>query len=195
MTDSRRAVVADDETLVGRAARGDREAAEVLLRRHHEMIRRICHRMTANNADAEDATQLALIAIVGGLRSFDGRSRFTTWMHRVTVNTCLDELRRRARRPVPVAELPDPGPHSSPIDQVVDRTDIQRALRCLSPDFRAAVVLRDLCGLDYDEIASVLELPPGTVRSRIARARAALRDAWAAGTGEAPAIVEGPNHG
>ena len=112
-----------------------------------------------------------------GLPRFDGRSAFGTWAYRIATNACLDELRRRRRRPEPW--LPDlerapaggaPGVEAT----VVDALAIDDALSALPPEFRAAVVLRDLCRLDYAEIAEVLQIPPGTVRSRIARGRAVL---------------------
>ncbi len=130
--------------------------------------------MTGNDADALDATQEALLALVRGLPRFDGRSSFVTWSYRVATNTCLDELRRRRRRPVPVDELAPPVPGGDLADGVVDRLSIDDALVTVPPEFRAAVVLRDVCALDYAEIAEVLGVPPGTVRSRIARGRAAV---------------------
>lgn len=137
--------------------------------------------MTGSEADAADAAQEALIAIARGLGAgrFDGRARFSTWAHRVTVNSCLDELRRRKRRPDAVGDLDLDG-GSSPVDRpgvaeaVTERLDVEAALARLPLEFRAAVVLRDLCGFDYATIAEVLGIPPGTVRSRIARGRAAL---------------------
>lgn len=134
--------------------------------------------MAGNDADAADCTQEALIAIVRGLPRFDGRSQFSTWAWRVATNACLDELRRRKRRPEPAepAELSsvvaDTG--ASVAGRVADRLDVDAALAKLPTDFRVAVVLRDLCTLDYAEIAAVLDVPVGTVRSRIARGRAAL---------------------
>jgi len=127
-----------------------------------------------NPEDALDATQEALIAIARGIDRFDGRSAFTTWLYRVATNAALDELRRRNRRPLAVEELPEPA-EASGVDEVVGaRLDVDRALATLPEEFRVAVVLRDLCDLDYAEIAEVLGVPPGTVRSRIARGRAAL---------------------
>lgn len=136
--------------------------------------------MAGNEADAADAAQEALIAIARGLSGgrFDGRARFTTWAHRVTVNSCLDELRRRKRRPDASKELDVHGDLSSmrPAmpDAIADRLDVDAALARLPLEFRAAVVLRDLCDLDYATIGGILGIPPGTVRSRIARGRAAL---------------------
>jgi RNA polymerase sigma-70 factor (ECF subfamily) len=165
----------DDVALVAAARAGDDAALEALLRLHHDRVYRLCRRMTGNDADALDATQEALLALVRGLPRFDGRSSFVTWSYRVATNTCLDELRRRRRRPVPVDDLtlPAPGPHDF-ADGVADRISVDDALATVPPEFRAAVVLRDVCALDYAEIAAVLGVPPGTVRSRIARGRAAV---------------------
>jgi RNA polymerase sigma-70 factor (ECF subfamily) len=150
-----------------------------LLRRHHDRVHAVCRRLAGNEQDALDATQEALIAIARGIRRFDGRAAFTTWAYRVATNACLDELRRRRRRPTP--GLPDDLGQGEvattaalAIDVVPDRLAIDAALQELPEEFRAPVVLRDLCDLDYAEIAEVLGIPPGTVRSRIARGRAQL---------------------
>jgi RNA polymerase sigma-70 factor (ECF subfamily) len=174
-----------DDDLVTAAQQGDRGALEALLRAHHDRLYAVCRRLTGNDADAADATQETLISVVRGLAGFDRRSRFTTWTYRIAVNASLDELRRRRRRPQPVLDDDDAGGGSlgqadrsnaqaDGTEGSADRLDIDAALRRLAPEFRAAVVLRDLCGLDYAEIAEVLDIPPGTVRSRIARGRAAL---------------------
>ena len=171
-------------SLVTAAQGGDRTALDRLLRHHQDQVYALARRLTGNHADALDATQEALVAIVRGLPRFDGRSAFSTWVYRVATNACLDELRRRSRRSAdPLPDLEDPNwqppgtggsGRSDPSGAVADRIDIDRALATLPPEFRAPVVLRDLCGLDYAEIAEVLELAPGTVRSRISRGRAAL---------------------
>lgn len=172
-------VLDDMEELVAAARRGDRLALDQLLRRHYEPLHAVCRRLTGNDADALDATQDALLAVVRGLPRFDGRSRFATWAYRIAVNASLDEIRRRRRRPAVgldaevSTDARDDRRCLAP-DAGADRVDVDRALRRLAPEFRAAVVLRDLCGLDYAEIAEVLQIPPGTVRSRIARGRAAL---------------------
>ncbi len=133
-------------------------------------------RLCGNQADGADATQEALIAIVRGLPRFDGRAAFTTWSYRVATNACLDEQRRRSRRPLTGLDDEQLAGRAGadPGEQVPDRLDIDAALATLSPEHRAAVVLRDVCTLDYGEIAIVLDIPAGTVRSRIARGRAAL---------------------
>jgi RNA polymerase sigma-70 factor, ECF subfamily len=167
---------AGDVELVAAAQAGDRDALEQLLRRHHDRIRALARRLCGNDADASDATQEALLAVVRGLGRFDQRAAFGTWVYRVATNACLDELRRRARRPVPAddAVFASTPAGADPADVVSARLDVDAALADLTPDFRAAVVLRDLCALDYAEIAEVLDIPPGTVRSRIARGRAAI---------------------
>lgn len=165
------------------ARSGDRDALEALLRRHQGRLYAVCRRITGSEADAGDALQNALISVVGGLDRFDSRSRFATWAYRIAVNASFDELRRRSRRPeLSLDDLdaaPDP---ADATEAVAGRLDTDAALRQLSPAFRAAVVLRDMCGLDYAEIAQILDLPPGTVRSRIARGRAALVPLLSPGT-------------
>jgi RNA polymerase sigma-70 factor, ECF subfamily len=147
----------------------------VLLRRHHDRLAALCRRLCGNDADAADATQEALIAIVRGLPRFDGRAAFSTWAYRVATNACLDELRRRARRPIAgLDRAPEPIAGGDPAEAAAAAVDVDAALASLSTEFRVAVVLRDLCALDYAEIAEVLDVPIGTVRSRIARGRAAI---------------------
>jgi RNA polymerase sigma-70 factor (ECF subfamily) len=181
--------------LVSAAQQGDAAALDALLRRHHDRIHAICWRLAGNEADALDATQEALISIARGIRRFDGRAAFSTWAYRVTTNACLDELRRRQRRPRP--GLPDDlgdgdrsdlgAVSSAGIDALPDRLTIDTALEQLPEEYRAPVVLRDLCDFDYAEIAATLGIPPGTVRSRIARGRAQLAKLLDPGNPDRPA--------
>ncbi|MBV9953591.1 MAG: sigma-70 family RNA polymerase sigma factor [Acidimicrobiia bacterium] len=170
----------DDDHLVSRAREGDPAALDDLLRRHHDRIHGVCRRLTGNDADALDATQEALISIVRGLPRFDGRSSFSTWVYRIATNAALDELRRRRRRPVTSLDDARPGRREPAVsgpsvgEAVSDRLAVDAALAQVPLEFRAPVVLRDLCQLDYAEIAEVLDLPAGTVRSRISRGRAML---------------------
>lgn len=179
---------AEDAVLVTAAQGGDQRALDQLLRRHYDRLYGVCRRLAGNDADAADATQEALIAIARGLHRFDGRASFSTWSYRVATNACLDELRRRGRRPVPglpEIEAPLPAEAGAPLldTAVVDRLDIDAALLTLPDEYRAAVVLRDQLGLDYAEIGEVLGVPPGTVRSRIARGRARLAEQLTTATG------------
>ena len=172
--DAAAAAVVDDASLAAAAAAGDRPALETLLERYADRVHAICRRIVVNSEDALDATQEALIAIARGIASFDGRSAFTTWLYRVATNAALDELRRRSRRPVPLDATLDLESPSG--EGAVDaRLDVDRALAEVPEEFRTAVVLRDLADLDYPEIAAVLGVPLGTVKSRIARGRRALR--------------------
>lgn len=165
-----------DADLLPAARDGDRDALGALLRRHERRLHALCRRITGDDADALDALQDAMVAIVRGLPRFDGRSKVGTWMHRVATNTCLDELRRRRRRAAePLPEVEPAADGTPAVDTTAtDRAVIDEALATLPPEFRAPVVLRDLLGHDYATIAEMLDLPPGTVRSRIARGRAAL---------------------
>jgi RNA polymerase sigma-70 factor (ECF subfamily) len=171
----------DDAALVAAAQGGDRDALDRLLRLHHDRIYAVCRRLTGSPTDAADAAQEALIAIVRGLPRFDGRARFATWAYRVTTNACLDELRRRRRRPALAAEAVDEwnGSAGEPYTAdrqaaLADRMAIDAALARLPEEFRVPVVLRDLADLDYGEIADALSIPVGTVKSRIARGRSQL---------------------
>jgi RNA polymerase sigma-70 factor (ECF subfamily) len=165
-----------DNELAARASAGDRGALELLLERHVDRIHAVCRRILGDPEDALDATQEAMIAVARGIARFDKRSAFTTWLYRVATNAALDEGRRKARRPRPVDPPAEAAVAPSPEDAVGARLDVDAALGALPEEFRVAVILRDLCDLDYAEIADVLGVPAGTVRSRIARGRAALAE-------------------
>jgi len=174
---------------VAAARAGDTDALDRLLRKHYDRLYALCRRMTGEDADALDACQEALIAIARRLDRFDGRSSFATWAYRVTTNACLDELRRRRRRPL--AAVPDEAASPADVGEAAAvRLDVDAALARLPMEYRAAVVLRDLCEFSYDEIGETLAIPPGTVRSRIARGRAQL--AALLGYGNHPEPFERP---
>ena len=187
----------DDATLARAAGTGDRSALEVLLDRHVDRIHAVCRRICGPD-DAFDATQDALISITRSIDRFDGGCAFTTWIHRVATNAALDELRRRKRRPAPVAPDPDSviaiisSSRAGDPERAVDRLDLDAAMAKLPDEFRVAVVLRDVSDLDYAEIAAALEVPIGTVRSRISRGRAAL--ARELGNHDHPSDVQGSDH-
>jgi RNA polymerase sigma-70 factor, ECF subfamily len=192
----------DDRALVAAAQGGDRGSLDTLLRRHYDRIYAVCRRVTGHDADAADAAQEAMIAIVRGLGRFDGRSSFGTWIYRIATNASLDELRRKRRRPVAALppdrdggrtdiEVADPDAGIR-VDGLGDRLLLDRALAELAEDFRIPVVLRDVGDLDYAEIAAVLGVPVGTVKSRIARGRAALATALGHDFGNRPDPDERP---
>lgn len=169
-----------DTDLVADAVAGDTAALDLLLRRHFDRVFAVCRRILGNEHDAADASQQALIAIVRALPQFDQRASFGTWAYRIATNACLDELRRRKRRPAPIdldtdrtVDMADPT--LGRFDQrLVDRDAVESALGDLPEEFRLPVVLRDVLDLDYAEIAEQLDLPVGTVKSRISRGRSAL---------------------
>jgi RNA polymerase sigma-70 factor (ECF subfamily) len=166
-----------NELLVRRAINGDRAALDTLLREHYPRILTACRRLLGRHADADDAAQNALISIARNIGSFDQRSSFSTWVWRIATNAALDEIRRRGRRDVPSSDHHDfdrPDPSTSAVSNLDDRQLVEAALLRIPLEFRTAVVLRDLADLDYDEIADVLDIPIGTVRSRISRGRSQL---------------------
>jgi RNA polymerase sigma-70 factor (ECF subfamily) len=182
-------VTATDAELTSAAQAGDRQSLDTLLRRHYDRVYGVCRRITGNDTDAADAAQEALISIVRSLHRFDGRSAFSTWAYRIATNASLDELRRRRRRPA-VTQFDDDergvgnatdDDAALRIDSVATRMEIDAALAALALDFRVPIVLRDVAGLDYAEIAESLGVPVGTVKSRIARGRAALARSLSAG--------------
>ena len=181
------------------AQAGDRDALDRLLRRHYDRIHAVCRRIAGGSRDADDATQEAMISIVRGLPKFDGRSAFSTWIYRIATNAALDELRRRKRRPQLHAVDDRPGDvidqrAEGVLEAVSDRMAIDEAVEQLADDFRAAVVLRDVADLDYAEIAEVLGVPIGTVKSRIARGRGQLADLLGNRTGPPARPTDDPPH-
>ena len=172
--------LAEDENIIRAAQNGDMAALEILLDRHHDRLRAVCAKVVGRGADADDATQMALISIVKNLHRFDGRARFTTWSYRIATNAAIDELRKRQRRSA--TSIDDEDSHLQIAaegnlgEATTARLVVNEALEQLPEDFRIPVILRDLCGLDYEQISEVLEIAPGTVRSRIARGRSKLAD-------------------
>ncbi len=158
---------------------------------HSARVYRLSYRLTGNKHDAEDLTQEVFVRVFRSLSSYTPGT-FEGWLHRITTNLFLDQVRRKAR--IRFDALPDDAERLESRErgpaQVYDDThfdaDVQAALDALPPDFRAAVVLCDLEGLSYEEIADTLQIKIGTVRSRIHRGRSALRAALAH---RAPAAV------
>lgn len=164
-----------DALLVKRAQRGDRNAVDALLRENYDVVRAVCHRIIINTSDAEDATQIALMSIVRALPTFDGRAKFSTWVYRIATNAALDELRRIRRRDVPNDDATfENVPVSDATNAIDAQMDVSAALAEVPEEFRVALVLRHIADLDYEEIAVILNVPVGTVRSRLSRGRAQL---------------------
>lgn len=175
----------DDAELVRRCLRGDAGAWETVVRTHTRRIYNLCYRFTARREEAQDLTQEVFLRVYRTLKSYDpGQGALEVWMHRLARNLLIDHYRatRHDRMSVSLEDqLPrlEEKPSAAPPP---DRTAalgelseaIQQALGQLSPDLREAVILRDLQGLEYREIAHVLDVPEGTVKSRINRGRAEL---------------------
>lgn len=178
-----------DLELVERHRYGDSEAFEEVVERFQPMIYNLALRMTGNAADAADLSQEVFLRLLRHLGSFRGGSSLKTWVFRVALNACRSRLRRRWRRNRIVRweteeaaeNLPDPrrGPEGETLRHDLEE-QLAAALASLPEKFRAAVILRDLEGLRYDEIAAVTGARIGTVRSRIARGRERLRKIWEA---------------
>ena len=174
-----------DLELLKRCLAGENSAWEALLRLYTRKVYNLCYRFTGRPDEAEDLTQEVFIKIFQTLRSYDaGQGSFSTWLHRVARNHLVDHYRRTKRDrmtssieddPATIEEKPGPGAGPTGLIEARERQELlQQGLDKLSPDLREAVILRDLHDLDYVEIAQVLGVPQGTVKSRINRGRLEL---------------------
>lgn len=170
-----------EATLVARAREGDRTAFSRLAARHRDAILRAAYAVLGHEADALDATQEALLRAYRHLATFDGRASFATWARRIATNCALDRLEKRRRDEV--KELPDseliPAVAESAASSLArdeERAIVRRAIDELPPAQRAAVLLRDVEGLSYEEISAALSIPKGTVMSRIYYGREQLKE-------------------
>lgn len=174
--------------LIQAARSGDQEAFARLVETHQGKVYALAYRMTGNREDAADLTQEAFLNAWRGLASFQSQSAFATWLYRLTSNACIDFLRREKRRSAlsitveddaqeRQAEIPDLR-HSpeQELERQESRQAVRQGLAALSSEHREVLVLRELEGLSYQEIAQQLGLEEGTVKSRIARARMSLRE-------------------
>ncbi|MFF3929449.1 RNA polymerase sigma factor SigM [Streptomyces hirsutus] len=173
---------ASDQDLLTRHVEGDPEAFGELVRRHRDRLWAVALRTLGDREEAADAVQDALVSAYRAAHTFRGQSAVTTWLHRITVNACLDRARKAASRktsPVDDTERLDQllEPHES-ASAPAERNDLHRqlieAMRTLPPDQRAALVLVDMQGYPVAEAARILDVPTGTVKSRCARGRVRL---------------------
>ena len=175
-----------EKELVRAAQRGDDSAFEELVRTYEKRVYHLALRMCGNVDDAYEVAQEAFLSAWKGMRFFRGDSSFSTWLYRLTSNAAIDFLRRQRRQGgsdgvslddedtfLEVAD-PAPSPHQQ-AERLELRDALARGLGALSPEHRQVLLLRELQGLTYEEIATALELDLGTVKSRIARAREKLR--------------------
>ena len=177
-----------EQELIARAKAGDDEAFAQLMRDNEKRIYNLTLRMTGNPEDAMDLAQEAFLNAWRGLKFFKGDSAFSTWVYRLASNACIDFLRRQKRRqdisvPMPTYEDDDSQPDipddrfqpEQELEQRELRQAVLQGLEQLSHEHRQVLVMREINGLSYQEIADVLDLEAGTVKSRIARARISLR--------------------
>ena len=174
---------ATDEALARRAAAGEREAFEELVRRHRARVYALALRICRNADDAEDALQETFIAAYRALPRFDSRARVSTWLYRIATNKCYDVLARR-RPAADVGALSEPADPQDPFARSEAQTLLTRALDALPEQFREAALLCDVCGLTPAEAGEVTGIPEGTMKSRSFRARALLAVALRAGGAE-----------
>lgn len=168
-----------DILLIKRAQKGDAAAFESLYNQHLKRVYNIAWRMMGSGSDAEDIAQEVMLKAWRALPNFKLDSAFGTWLYRITINACHDELRRRKAKTVSVEQMHENG-QDLETEGFEERTttggSITWAIGKLSEEYRSALILRDVEGYAYDEIAEILRCPIGTVRSRINRAREQLRN-------------------
>lgn len=178
-----------DRTLLDRHLAGDRAAFGELVRRHQDRLWAVALRTLGDPEEAADALQDALLSAFRRAASFRGEAAVTSWLHRIVVNACLDRIRHNRARPA--VPLPAGDEVAAPGDEIAGRAaaiDLEQALQRLPAEQRAALVLVDIEGYPVEEAARLLDVPPGTVKSRCARGRARLasqlRDRNAGGAGD-----------
>lgn len=168
---------AQDSELLARVVDGDHDAFNQIMRHHEDRVFSVCLRIMGDREQALDATQETFLTTFRKADQFKGNSALGTWIYRIAVNTCYDQLRRQKRRRTdPIPEHLDPTDHSAEeaVDSAALRPEIEVALAAIPDDFRTAVVLSDIEGMGLPDIAEVLEVPIGTVKSRVFRGRRLL---------------------
>lgn len=187
MSEAPESIAVSDTDLVRRVLSGNREAFRHLVLRHEKRLFAIAYHMTGNAADANDLIQEVFLKAYHSLKQFRGEASLGTWLRRVTINHCLNHLeskhQKAAKRKVALEDAREEGDipaakENNPEGQAYRREvldEVARALATLSEEHRAVIVLKDVEGYDYPEMAAILDTAEGTVKSRLSRARAALR--------------------
>lgn len=171
----------DQEKIIARARRGDADAFEQLVVAYRDQVFRLALRMCGSEADADEVAQEAFLSAWKALPNFRGESQFSTWLYQLTTHAAID-LMRREKRQIAAADItevsaadPAPSPQQQ-AEQSEQREIVRDAILQLAPEQREVVVLRFMEELSYEEIGAVLKLPSGTVKSRLNRAKAQLKD-------------------
>jgi RNA polymerase sigma-70 factor (ECF subfamily) len=183
----------DDATLVTLCKKGDMDAFETLVRKHQKKVFNIAYRMVGHYEEASDITQEAFIAVYKGINKFQEKAKFSTWLYTITINTSKNRLRQlKSRRAREQASINDPirtgngeitiEPRSNE-PTILERLEtkevqekVQECIDSLEEEFKEVIVLRDIQGLTYGEISEVLNVPEGTVKSRLFRGRESLKE-------------------
>jgi len=168
---------AQEAELLARVVKGDHDAFTEIMRSHEDRVFSVCLRIMGSRDQALDATQETFLTTFRKAGQFKGNSALGTWIYRIAVNTCYDQLRKQRRRKTdPLPDHLDPADHSAEdaVDAAGLRPEIQEALAAIPDDFRTAVILSDIEGMALPEVAEILEIPVGTVKSRVFRGRRLL---------------------
>ncbi len=168
---------AKDAVLLGRVADGDHEAFTEVMKAHENRVFSVCLRIMGDREKALDATQETFLTAFRKAHQFEGKSTFATWVYRIAVNTCYDQLRKQKRHPSePMPEHLDPADHRAheAVEAAAIRPELQEALASLPPEFRSAIVLSDIEGMSLPDAAQTLGVPVGTMKSRVFRGRRLL---------------------
>lgn len=179
----------NEKELLKKCQSGDREAFNILVETYQRQVINLAYGMLSNSEDATDAAQEVFIKVYRNIDNFEGKSSLATWIYRITSNVCKDFLRKRTRtiqavsiyegseddddRPMEIKDSsPTPQEH---IEMTETQREVRKALDELPEEYKSVIVMYDLEGLSYDEISNVLQCPVGTIKSRLNRARKALK--------------------
>ena len=164
---------------IKRSRRGDIDALEPIYRQYRELVFRICYRMAGDQAQAADWTQEIFIRVFERIGSYKGKADFSTWLYRVAMNYCLDQLKKSSRKTVPLESIRERAGTGNPAESLLrkeKRSVIWHALESLDPKLRAVLILKDMEELSYAEISRKLDIREGTVGSRLNQARKELAE-------------------
>ena len=175
-----------DQEIIRQAQEGDARAFEQLYRRYSKRVYRLCLRMVKNEAEAEDLTQEAFLKVFRKIHTFQGKSAFSTWLHRVSVNTVLMSLRKKKRVEIPLEnddhyeEEPGvpcqvPGGPDPSLSGLFDRENLKRVFRRMPQGYKRMLVLHDVLGYDHNEIALLVNCSVGNSKSQLHKARVRMR--------------------
>lgn len=173
-----------DKKLLKKALNGDIFAFEEIVSSNNKRIYNLCFRMMRNDQDAQDMAQEALIKAWRYLSKFNQKSSFSTWLHRIAVNTCLDEIRKHKNNTDSISTLQEKGieikdkSNDNIAEKFAIKQDIMSAMDKMDDKGKLIIVLKDVQGYSYEEIATIIKCPIGTVRSRLSRARKKLGEIY-----------------